>query len=179
MVAGDRFDVAADIAQEALVRLWEGRKPARSLRGYLFHITRNLALDHMKTKRTRRRLLRTHGPGDVRRPASPDQVLESEYVSDRVQRAIQDLPQRRREVFSLAYLQGLSYAEVGEIMGISAKTVKNQMASALAQLRQTLRPVFDERRAAEARPLDEAFHDMEAWSKRMFASADGQEGMAA
>jgi RNA polymerase sigma-70 factor, ECF subfamily len=39
-------DVAADIAQEALVRLWEGRKPARSLRGYLFHITRNLALDH-------------------------------------------------------------------------------------------------------------------------------------
>lgn len=35
------------------------------------------------------------------------------------------------------------------------------------------------RRAAEARPLDEAFRDMEGWSKRMFASADGQEGMAA
>ena len=35
------------------------------------------------------------------------------------------------------------------------------------------------RKAAEARPLDEAFREMEAWSKRMFASADGQEGMAA
>lgn len=35
------------------------------------------------------------------------------------------------------------------------------------------------RRAAEARPIDEAFREMEAWSKRMFASADGQEGMAA
>lgn len=35
------------------------------------------------------------------------------------------------------------------------------------------------RRAAEVRPVDEAFGDMEAWSKRMFASADGQEGMAA
>ncbi len=35
------------------------------------------------------------------------------------------------------------------------------------------------RRAAEARPIDEAFRDMEAWSKRMFAAPDGQEGMAA
>jgi methylglutaconyl-CoA hydratase len=35
------------------------------------------------------------------------------------------------------------------------------------------------RRATEARPIDEAFRDMEAWSKRMFAAPDGQEGMAA
>lgn len=35
------------------------------------------------------------------------------------------------------------------------------------------------RRASEARPLEEAFRDMEAWSKRMFAAPDGQEGMAA
>jgi methylglutaconyl-CoA hydratase len=35
------------------------------------------------------------------------------------------------------------------------------------------------RRAAEQRPLDEAFHEMEEWSRRMFASPEGQEGMAA
>ena len=35
------------------------------------------------------------------------------------------------------------------------------------------------RRAAEGRPIDEAFRDMEAWSKRMFMAPDGQEGMAA
>lgn len=35
------------------------------------------------------------------------------------------------------------------------------------------------RKAMEAQPLDDAFSTMEAWSKRMFASADGQEGMAA
>jgi methylglutaconyl-CoA hydratase len=35
------------------------------------------------------------------------------------------------------------------------------------------------RRAAEQRPIDEAFREMEEWSRRMFQSADGQEGMAA
>jgi len=35
------------------------------------------------------------------------------------------------------------------------------------------------RRAAEPRPLDDAFREMEEWSRRMFASPDGQEGMAA
>jgi methylglutaconyl-CoA hydratase len=35
------------------------------------------------------------------------------------------------------------------------------------------------RRAAQAQPIDQAFHEMEAWSKRMFAAPDGQEGMAA
>jgi methylglutaconyl-CoA hydratase len=35
------------------------------------------------------------------------------------------------------------------------------------------------RRAAEPKPLDEAFREMAEWSRRMFMSADGQEGMAA
>jgi len=34
------------------------------------------------------------------------------------------------------------------------------------------------RRAAEPRPLDDAFREMAEWSRRMFMSADGQEGMA-
>jgi RNA polymerase sigma-70 factor (ECF subfamily) len=141
-------DVAADIAQEACVRLWQsrGRTPPSSLRPYLFRITRNLAFDYLKTRRTRFRLLSREQHGRVTRTAAPDEVLEHERVSASVQRAIQELPQRRREVFALAYLQGLSYAEVGDIMGISPKTVQNQMTAALAQLRKTLRPLIDERR---------------------------------
>jgi RNA polymerase sigma-70 factor, ECF subfamily len=139
-------DSARDIAQEACVRLWEGRGQAspRSVRPYLFRIVRNLALDQLKTRRTRRRLLGQHDPGRLRRPARPDEVLESDRIAATVQRAIQALPDRRREVFVLTYLRGLSYAEVGEVLGISPKTVQNQMTSALAQLRTVLRPLLDE-----------------------------------
>lgn len=150
-IVGDQ-DAARDIAQEACVRLWEGRgrTPPASLRPYLFCITRNLALDHVKTRRTRRRLLLRHGPDRARPPARPDEVFERERVTDRVQRAIQDLPERRREVFVLAYLRGLSYAEIGEVMGISPKTVQNHMTAALTELRTSLRPLIEERRGERA-----------------------------
>lgn len=142
----DDQDVAMDIAQEACVRLWEGRggTPPAALRPYLYRVTRNLALDYLKTRRTRSRLLdRQHGR--TRRPTMPDEVLEHARVSARVQRAIQELPERRREVFALTYLRGLSYTEAGEVMGISPKTVQNQMTAALAQLRKALQPLIDER----------------------------------
>lgn len=140
-------DTATDIVQEALVRLWEARRRERpkSLRAYLFHITRNLALDHVKTGRTRLRLLRERGESPLGRQAAPDEVLEREDVYRRVHGAIQELPLRRREVFTLVYLRGLSYAEVGEVMGISRKTVENQMTAALSQLRRVLRPLMEER----------------------------------
>jgi RNA polymerase sigma-70 factor, ECF subfamily len=139
-------DVARDIAQEACVRLWDrrGQESPRAVRPYLFRIARNLALDHLKTRRTRRRLLQRHDAVRTR-SATPDELLESDRISAGVQHAIQALPDRRREVFVLAYLRGLSYAEVGEVLGISPKTVQNQMTAALAQLRTTLRPLFDER----------------------------------
>jgi RNA polymerase sigma-70 factor, ECF subfamily len=140
-------EAAMDIAQEAFMRLWDcrGRESPRCLRAYLFRITRNLGLDHVKTRRTRRRLLQLNQPGR-RGPARPDEILQRDRVTASVQRAIRELPERRREVFTLTYLQGLSYAEAAEVLGISPKTVQNQMSAALAQLRITLRPVLDERR---------------------------------
>jgi RNA polymerase sigma-70 factor (ECF subfamily) len=150
-IVGDE-DIARDIAQEACVRLWEGRgrTPPARLRPYLFRITRNLALDHSKTHRTRERLLRRYGLDHGRRPAAPDEVLERGRVEDEVQSAIQNLPERRREVFVLAYLRGLSYAEIAEVMNISPKTVQNHMTAALTELRTVLRPLIEERREERA-----------------------------
>jgi RNA polymerase sigma-70 factor (ECF subfamily) len=139
-------DAAMDIAQETCLRLWS--RPCadapRRLRPFLFRIARNLALDRLKTARKRRGLLARYGALRPRAAPAPDEELERERVAAEVQRAIQDLPERRREVFSLAYLQGLSYAEVADVLGISPKTVQNHMSAALAQLRITLRPLLDD-----------------------------------
>jgi RNA polymerase sigma-70 factor, ECF subfamily len=147
-------EAATDIAQEACMRLWErrGRESPRCLRAYLFRMTRNLAFDLLKTKRTRRRLLRLYQPSR-HGPAAPDEVLHRGRIAAAVQEAVQSLPERRREVFTLAYLQGLSYAEVGDVLGISPKTVQNQMSAALAHLRITLRPLLDGA-AGASRPPD-------------------------
>jgi RNA polymerase sigma-70 factor (ECF subfamily) len=141
-------DAAMDIAQETFVILWEGREriAPRSLRAYLFRITRNRALDQLKTRRTRRRLLKSYD-AHRSRPATPEDVFERDRVSDQVELAIRTLPERRREVFVLAYLKGLSYSEVADVLGISPKTVQNQMSAALSQLRELLSPLIRERRS--------------------------------
>ena len=55
-----------------------------------------------------------------------------------VQRAVQSLPDRCREVFELSRVHGLKYAEIARTLGISVKTVEAQMGKALRILRERL-----------------------------------------
>lgn len=137
-------DAACDVAQEALLRLWESRNsPLRSLRPFLYRVTRNLAFDQLRARRKRGLLLQTIPPV-ARQPVRPDELLEEDRRAHVVNTAIQALPRRRREVFVLAYLRGLTYAEIAEIMKISPKTVQHQMSAALMELRRSLRPLIEQ-----------------------------------
>jgi RNA polymerase sigma-70 factor, ECF subfamily len=134
---------AEDVVQDAFLRVWTRRAEAITtpVRAYLYRVTRNLAIDELRRRnaRTRRHLL--HGHFEVAPAATPAEVLQNERLRARVNAAIQALPERRREAFTLVYLRGLSYTEVSEIMGISPKTLGNHISAALAELRVTLRPL--------------------------------------
>ena len=65
-------------------------------------------------------------------------TLEADELAGAAGRAIAELPERRRDVFVLAHLHGLSYKEVAETLGITPRTVANHMSLALAQLREAL-----------------------------------------
>jgi RNA polymerase sigma-70 factor (ECF subfamily) len=60
-------------------------------------------------------------------------------LEDAFREALGALPPRKREVFTLARFQGLSYAEIAGVLGTSPQTVANQMSAALQQLRVALR----------------------------------------
>jgi RNA polymerase sigma-70 factor (ECF subfamily) len=135
----DDVDAGRDVAQETFVRLWEMRAELEpgSLKAYLYRLTRNLALDEFRRRAVRNRW-RAESDGEEWRPPTPLQLVEREELGRAVSRAIDALPPRRREVFTLAYLHRLSYCAIADVMGISPATVKNQLATALADLRQAL-----------------------------------------
>ncbi len=137
---GDDLDAGRDVAQEAFLRLWEGRGELEpgSIKSYLYRMTRNLALDEFR-KRTVRDRWRGESGYEERQTPTPLQLVEREELGRAVSSAIDALPPRRREVFTLAYLHRLSYHAIADVMGISPATVKNQLASALADLREALR----------------------------------------
>jgi len=64
----------------------------------------------------------------------PAERAESSYVSWRVHRALESLPEKERDVLELAYWSGLSQSEVASYLDIPLGTVKTRTRSALARL---------------------------------------------
>ena len=137
------WDKAEDVAQDAFVRVWEGRKKwsSGSLGALVHRIARNAALDVLKSPRY---AARHKDPDTLASRDMPDRDVELLELARAVIQAIWDLPPRRREIFRLIRERGFSYAEIGEIMQISRQTVANHMSLALSDLRVMLRPFLPE-----------------------------------
>ena len=81
--------------------------------------------------------------------------LEREEQSEMVQRALDGMPDRLREILLLAYFQKMSYAQVAEIFGIPIGTVKSRLHSAVAKFASAWQAQIEARdRASENRAAD-------------------------
>ena len=141
------WELAEDVVQKTFITLWRARAGAQppAIRAYLFRVTRNLALDELRARKSRSLRERRSWSSWEINTRTPADVLHSETTARMVEDAIQRIPERRREAFTLAYMQGLSYSEVSEVMGISRKTVGHHVSAALAELRESLAPLLQDR----------------------------------
>ena len=131
-------DLARDIVQEAFIQVWERRRgwePRGSARAYLYRIVRNLVIDEKRRQAVRRRWLERQEHAPPARPATPEEVLDEKLLAEVFEEAVASLPDRRREVFELVFMRGLSHADAAAVMKLSVQTVANQMSSALRTVR--------------------------------------------
>ena len=128
-------EAADDVAQETFLRVWINRGEIQpgQLRAYIFRVARNLVVDE-----TRKRAVRARALGVPLIMPRPDQVVERREQQRAIRHAVDGLPPRRREAFVLVYLHELSYKEAADVLGVSAATVKNHVATALMDLRHGL-----------------------------------------
>lgn len=136
-------DDAEDVVQSVFIRVWQHRArwtSSGSASGYLYRITRNLALNRQRERNVELDWKERHGEDAVpfSGPATPHQKFRANTLREEVEAAIDSLPERRREAFRLSRFHGLSYSEIAEAMGITPQTVANQMSAALADLREAL-----------------------------------------
>ncbi len=136
----DSVEAAEDAAQEAFVRLWEHRDrwESGSARAVVFRIGRNIALDLRRRADVRRRWRRDHRFDPTLSPPTPEEELTGTELLLRFREALESLPPRRREVFELVRLRGLSYRDVAEVLEVSDQTVANHMRLAMKDLRHML-----------------------------------------
>jgi RNA polymerase sigma-70 factor (ECF subfamily) len=134
--------VAEELVQDVMLELWRRRETLAadgSAQAYLFQATRNRVLNHLRHRKIEQRsepeIIADSSPS----PPADAAVAEGE-LDVAVQRAVQSLPDRCREVFELSRVHGLKYAEIARQLGISVKTVEAQMGKALRTLRERLAP---------------------------------------
>ncbi len=146
MAAGE----SEDIAQETIVRAFEGLShfDGRSkLSTWLFGIALNIARNR---RRNRARHAGSASPSVMEAQAAPrgrrNGVLSSilrQEIADRMQEAIERLPDDLREAFVLRYVEGLEYEEIAEIAEANAGAVRVRAHRARRQLQQILGPIVD------------------------------------
>jgi len=132
---------AEDIVQEAMVRAWMQARYFDVRRArfttWLYRIIVNLCIDQ------RRRVQPDPLPQsfDIADPAAgADEMLESNQRQRRLVLALRDLPERQRAAMTLVYDEGLSGAEAGRVLGLSAKAVERLLARARLFLRNRMVP---------------------------------------
>ena len=129
---------AEDAVQEMFAAVWRSASTYKPDRGpaapWLYAIARNAIVDRVRARDD----LPMEPPDVMSDEPGPADRAESSFVSWRVHRALETLPEREREVIELAYWSGLSQSEVASFLDIPLGTVKTRTRSALAHLADVL-----------------------------------------
>ena len=133
---------AEDVLQAVMVRIVLHPKKlaaADSPWAYFLRIVRNESIEIIQRK-DRARLLRSLVRDNTPAPAAPEDGEFRQVVAA----ALERLPAAQSEVVVLKIWEELTFAEIGEVLGVSANTAASRYRYALEKLSQSLRPLRDE-----------------------------------
>jgi RNA polymerase sigma-70 factor, ECF subfamily len=134
-------EAAKEIVQDAFVNLWEKRQSidlSKPVRSYLSTSVRNRCLNYLRdNKKFSSDLLALENLSYESVYDQPDKLVEAD-ISNQISLAIDELPEKCREIFMLSRNHHLKYQQIAGKLNISVKTVETQMSKALQHMRHRL-----------------------------------------
>lgn len=131
---------AEDVVQQVFVSVWEKRESTEihtSLRALLYKAVHNACLNRIKQLKVRRDYAQSEGASQAEVLAS-DPVQEKE-LQQRIEEAVSLLPEQCAKIFRMSRFEQLKYQEIADQLGLSVKTIENQMGKALKLMRENLK----------------------------------------
>ncbi|RUT79953.1 RNA polymerase sigma-70 factor [Ancylomarina longa] len=130
-----------EIVQEVFFKLWINRSDIKiesSIISYLYRAVRNASLNLIKHINIRENY-KQHNKEQIEQSEQLDSdPLNVSELEKKIRASIDLLPEQRKKIFILSRYEQLKYKEIAEKLGISIKTVENQMGKALQFLRKEL-----------------------------------------
>lgn len=137
-------DLAKDVVQETLLKVWEKRNEADSVRNmeaWCMTITRNFALSKYRIRDNRHNSLESGT--EITEPSyTPYQVLEKEDMMEKIDQIVSQLPLKLKEIFQLRDIEGYRYDEISEITGYALSDVKVSIFRARKIIRENLQKIY-------------------------------------
>jgi len=138
------MEVAEDIVQELFYTLWKNRTALPlvwSVKSYLYGAARNHSLQYLEHLQVRQRYYQkmvADGMSEYSPHDSPQKILEYKELEQRLEFAMEKMPERRRNIFRMSRFEGKKYEEIAREMSVSVKTIEAEMSKALQALRKSL-----------------------------------------
>ncbi|MBD9389661.1 RNA polymerase sigma factor [Agrobacterium sp. AGB01] len=138
-------NTAEDLAQETYLKVHKAleAKPIDNLESYLYQTARNLALDHKRKLKFREQFEDIERDESGIADVASDEISAEEKILERERQrifevALAELPLRSRQAWSLSQIDGWTYQEIADHIGVSRNTVYNDVKLVLGHCREAL-----------------------------------------
>jgi RNA polymerase sigma-70 factor (ECF subfamily) len=135
-------DEAEEVVQSTFLSVWEKYKTLEihtAMKPYLYAMVRNSCLNVIKHEKIKQKHVQSEMVMAQRSVESVTNTVLATELDERIQNALQKLPEQCRIIFKLSRFEELKYAEIAEHLNLSVKTVENQMGKALKIMREQLK----------------------------------------
>lgn len=136
-----------DIVQDIYVYFWNKKENIHietSVKSYLLKASKNKSLNYLRDKKARLVIQNKLAEESETSYEIPVISEDNHRLQEIIKKAVESLPEKCREIYILSKEKKLTYNEISKELGISVKTVENQMGNALKKLREFLRPYHDD-----------------------------------
>ncbi len=128
---------AHDAVQEAFMKLWENcaKVPPAKAKSFLYTVANNLYLNVLKAEKVR---LKYADKSLKTTNENPEFIMEENQFKEKLDVALNSLPENQRATFLMNRIDGLKYAEIAQLEEVSIKAIEKRMHLALKSLREKI-----------------------------------------
>jgi RNA polymerase sigma-70 factor (ECF subfamily) len=131
-----------EIIQNVFLSLWESRdslKEELSLKSFLYKITVNNIYNYLKHKAIEHKYLEYISVQEIKLEDNSEESIIYNDLKKNIDQLINDLPSKQQLIFKLSRKEGLSHNEIAVRLGLSVRSVENQLYRALKHIREKLK----------------------------------------
>lgn len=136
-------EAAEEIVSDVFIKLWKIRDELPSIRNlqvFLYVIARNYSLNYIIKEYKYPHVSLDEIQLDVSTPINPEELYITTEMSEKINKAIAELPAQCRLIFRMVREDGLKHKEVADILNLSKTTIRNQLVIAVRKITQAIRP---------------------------------------